>query len=50
MYIVVPSRSLKSMSNVIYELVLYINPFVPNAPFFRMLSGGRERVYWERMG
>ena len=39
-----------------------IDPFVPNGPFlyplktsekpygFLMFSGGRERVYWERMG
>ena len=40
--------------------VLYINPFVPNAPFFYplktsengflMILGGREMVDWEQTG
>ena len=38
-------------------LEFYVNPFVPNAPFFYPLktsgnlwfSGGRELVHWERM-
>ena len=43
-------------------LTIFVNSFVPNEPFlyplktsenrkvFFMLSGGRERVHWERMG
>ena len=26
------------------------NPLVPNAPFLYPISGGSERVHWERMG
>ena len=53
------------MAPVIASVALYYtNPFVPNAPFlyplktsenqktvrFSDVSGGRERVDWERMG
>ena len=49
-------------SKTISVNIVYLNPFVPNVPFlyppenirkpygFLKTSGGRERVYWERMG
>ena len=32
--------------------MIYLNPFVPNAPFLYplMFSGGRTMMHWERMG
>ena len=41
----------KKVSAYSSNLISVVNPFVPNPLFLYplMFSGGRERVYWERM-